>query len=135
MTPSWTDPRDELHHEIANLRQQVADRDDIIRQLREIVTGPPIELRRHWKLTISEERVLVSLLGGRLMSRSQLMFMLYQDLPDAPDEKLVDVYMSKIRTKLRADGIEIETLYNRGWRMDKAMADRVRALCDEKIAA
>jgi hypothetical protein len=54
---------------------------------------------------------------GQLITRESIMTLLYLSRPDdAPEEKIIDVHISKIRKKLPA-AVEIRTLHGQGWRL------------------
>jgi hypothetical protein len=74
----------------------------------------PIE----WGLTGSEARVFGCLLERENASKDAIMATLYRD--DGRDEaeiKIVDVFICKIRKKVRPFGIEITTLWGAGYAM------------------
>lgn len=70
-------------------------------------------------LTPKEMEVLARLaeVSPRMLTRDALMDWLYQLDPDGgAHPKIIDVYVSKIRAKIRPLGLDIETLFWRGWR-------------------
>ena len=74
-----------------------------------------------WRLTPSEERVMGVLVGRERASKEAIMAALYLDRSaDAAEPKIVDVYICKIRRKVRPFGVEIVTLWGEGF----ALADR-----------
>lgn len=71
------------------------------------------------RLTKSEKALLTILSdrAGRVVSKESLMLLLYGDAPDEPpDEKVIDVYVCKIRPKLAGTGCSIETVWGEGFR-------------------
>ena len=84
-----------------------------------------------WKLPGAEARFLNALLAARETATKQwLMDTLYGDDPDGgPDPKIIDVYVCKLRPKLRALFGEdaIETVWGRGYRIDEATKAVIRA--------
>jgi two-component system cell cycle response regulator CtrA len=70
-------------------------------------------------LTGSEEKVL-SLLGARdVASKQQIMTVLMVDRggDEEPEIKIVDVFVCKIRKKLKPFGVAIDTVWARGYRL------------------
>ena len=54
---------------------------------------------------------------GRLVTSDTLMNILYFDRPDPPCDKILDVYVHKIRRKLKASKFIVETIPAQGWIM------------------
>lgn len=86
--------------------------------LAEDATSAREELARFGRFTGMEARVLRALLdrAPNLVTREQLFLAMYFDrVGDPPVDKIVDVYVCKIRAKLR--GARIETVWGDGWRL------------------
>ena len=82
----------------------------------------PIE----WRLTPSEERVMGVLVARERASKEAIVAALYLDRgADSAEPKIVDVFICKIRRKLRPFGVEITTLWGAGF----ALADRQKYRC------
>jgi DNA-binding response OmpR family regulator len=82
-----------------------------------------------WGFTPKETKMLAALLSRETLTRDQLMAAMY--LPHERDEiepKIVEVFMCKVRAKLRPLGATIHTRFGVGWSMDPA--DRKR-LCEQ----
>jgi two-component system, cell cycle response regulator CtrA len=61
---------------------------------------------------------------------------LYSDQADeAPDEKVLDVWICKMRKKLKPFGIEIKTHWGECWEIPEASKAIARGLMEEPIAA
>lgn len=54
---------------------------------------------------------------GGLVSRERLLSNLYLVEADEADIKIIDVFVCKIRKKLRPLGVEISTAWGRGYRL------------------
>ena len=71
------------------------------------------------RLTIQEFEVFAYLLGraGRTASKEMILGHLYQLRTggDEPEIKIVDVYVCKLRAKLKSIGLEIGTSWGRGY--------------------
>lgn len=102
-----------LLEERDTLREQV-------RQLEEAL-APMAILPRAWGLTRNEETFLraIRAVGPNVLHRERALIAVYGMWEEAPDQKIADVLLSKVRGKLmRAQAqIHIETVWGRGWRM------------------
>jgi two-component system cell cycle response regulator CtrA len=126
MNPEWTNTRDSLHKEIADLRQQVLERDIRIEQLNSLLTGEPVDFWRVWHLTGQETHLMRALMSGRLCSKEYLLDFLYSQCKREPQVKIIDVFICKMRNKLTPSGIYIETVWGRGYRMSAETIARVK---------
>ncbi len=85
----------------------------------------PIE----WRLTGSEARIFGTLMSRDLASKETLMTALYYGrLDDDPDIKIVDLFICKLRKKLKPFGIPIETVWGNGYRLSAQTKSAFRAL-------
>lgn len=109
---------DLIRRENAHLREKVAILEDALSGTRLL----PLE----WGLTGQESRVFGVLVNRELASKEAVMVSLYGDKPDAAMEKIVDVYICKIRKKLKPFGIDIQTVWGRGWVLPREIRDRYR---------
>lgn len=69
------------------------------------------------------ERSLLQMLfrhEGRTVSRGAIMDGLYGHSPSAPQDRVLDVFICKIRAKLVGRGVTIETTYGVGWMLTRA---------------
>ena len=74
-----------------------------------------------WRLTTSEARVLACLLARTFCTKDTLMAALYRDDGrDEPEIKIVDVFICKVRKKLKPFGVFIDTVWGQGYRLDEA---------------
>lgn len=105
-----------------------------VRQLEEAL-APTAILPRSWRLTATEERLLraVRAVGPNVLHHERAMIILYGMLDDAPQQKILDVLICKLRRKLMEGQaqIRIETIWGRGWRMTAESCARF----DEAVAA
>lgn len=88
-----------------------------VAMLQELLVGSyrcPVE----WRLTGQEERVFGCLLHREEASKDQIMAALYANRIDDADIKIVDVFICKIRKKLKPFEIQIHTIWGRGYRLD-----------------
>lgn len=116
-----------LLEERETLREQV-------RQLEEAL-APTALLPRAWRLTKTEERFIraIRAVGPNLLHHERAMLTLYGMWEDAPEQKILDVMICKIRRKLMEAQaqIRIETIWGRGWRMTPEAC----AMFDAAVAA
>lgn len=87
-----------------------------VRQLEGLLNHTVYLLPKELGLTRTEETVLSSLLAHPTMTRDHAMHALYNGRGDAePDVKIIDIYVSRLRKKLKDLGIEIKTEWGRGY--------------------
>lgn len=70
---------------------------------------------RMFHLTSREALLLVALLRRTEASKEQLLQFIYAGADDAPEIKIIDVFICKVRKKLKDAGILIETMWGRGY--------------------
>lgn len=95
---------------------------------------PPIE----WGLTMNEARLFGALMERELLTKDAAMAALYRDRgADEPELKIVDVFICKLRKKVRPFGLEIGTRWGVGYQMTAEMKARARAMlpAGEAVAA
>ena len=122
----------------ATLTRRIADLTAENRDLRDRIAGIEAALTDEldaWRiagLTPMETTLLALLLKRDSASRSQIMAVCYGADPDAaPEDKIVDVMVSKIRRKLRPLGVTIENIHGVGYRLSAASKARIRAVPTE----
>ena len=108
-----------LEAENARLRERIA-------QL-EAAMGMALITPLEWRLTPAEMRVFGVIMAREMATKDAVMAALYRDEGrDEAEIKIVDVFVCKIRRKLKPFGIGIETVWGRGYRMGrdaKALAE------------
>ena len=70
-------------------------------------------------LTRTEATVASLLLRRPIVTRDAIMTFMYSTRADAPSVKIADVFICRLRRKLKPYGIEIETVWGRGYRLTK----------------
>lgn len=81
-----------------------------------------------WGLTVQEGRLLGALVSRDVVTKDAGMAALYRDFgKDEPDPKILDVFICKMRPKLRRAGVEIETVWGVGYRIAAEGRQVVRA--------
>ena len=105
-----------LQDEISVLRER-------IQQLEEMLMPHGVRVPPEYRLTSTEARLFVHLASRDVASKESLMLALYSDRAgDPPEIKIVDVMVCKMRKKIAAFGIRIETIWGQGY----SLPDRER---------
>src|SRR6185312_5744364 len=96
-----------------------------------------IELPLMLQLSGKEARIFGILLKRELVTKQQAMDALYGDQPevDEAEIKIVEVFVCKMRKKLKLFDIAIETVWGRGYRLPSASKAIALALLDQTRAA
>ena len=85
----------------------------------------PVVLR----LTGSEGTVLGVLMARAMATKEQIMNLVYAArIDDEPNIKVIDVFVCKLRAKLKPFDINIQTIWGRGYAMAAEEVAKVRAL-------
>lgn len=112
-----------------NRLEALENENDILREkvllLEEQLIGMAV-LPIEWGLTATEQRLMGALLKRDTCTKEQLLAALMTvDHHDEPQIKIVDVFISKMRRKLRPFNIEIGTLWGRGYTIERGMRQRL----------
>lgn len=94
------------------------------------VLKPPLD----WRLTPLEARVLILLHGHDRASRTAILDDLYGEREDEPYPTILNVVVCRLRRKLEAHGVRIETIWGMGWRIDPANKIRLSELAAANAA-
>lgn len=107
--------------EIQTLRERV-------RQLEEALAPSTITVPLEWRLTGSEARVFAHLTTRPVATKQSIMMALYSDRTDEdPEMKIVDVYICKMRRKLKPFGVVIGTVWGQGYALEQRAGFQARA--------
>jgi two-component system, cell cycle response regulator CtrA len=81
-----------------------------------------------WRLTGSEARVFGVLVNKPVATKEAILTALYWDraTDEEPDQKIIDVFVCKLRKKLAPFGVEIATLWGRGWTLHPDVREQFR---------
>jgi two-component system cell cycle response regulator CtrA len=124
--------RDELVQKLEAENDELRER---VRVLEEMV-GIRIDVPIIFGLTAHEAGVFGVLLKREIVTKEMAMLALYGDRPNHEVEiKIVDVYVCKARKKLKRFGIEIETVWGRGFRLSAASKAIAQGLLDQARTA
>jgi hypothetical protein len=98
------------------------------RQLKQALLGAA-EPPPYFGLTGSEAKMFNVLLHNRAPRPEAFMTALFStDADEPPDEKILDVWICKMRKKLKPFGIEIKTHWGECWEMPEASKEIARQL-------
>ena len=67
---------------------------------------------------------------GLVFTKENILDLLYAGMPNQPDMKIIDVFICKARAKLTPLGIELTTVWGRGYTMDAANRLKLTALVE-----
>lgn len=119
-----------LRVEVVNLRERLIDAHELIRELREPKREIAFDYERVAHFTRCESQALVALVTHPGMSKERLYHKLYgqRHFDDQPEPKIIDVFICKLRAKLKPLGVEIGTRWGHGYFMDAANIAKLNAL-------
>lgn len=102
-------------------KNRIETLEERIRQLEEALSPADVPVRVEWCLTSSEARVFSHLTTRDHATKQSIMMAMYSDRIDVePEIKIVDVFVCKMRKKLKPFGVEIITIWGQGY----ALKDR-----------
>ncbi|MGV6876658.1 helix-turn-helix domain-containing protein [Pseudochelatococcus sp. B33] len=104
---------------IAHQQREIETLRERVRQLEDALAPPGVHVPIEWRLTPVEATVYQCLASRHEATKQAIMTALYGTRPDdAPEIKIVDVIVCHIRKKLKPFGIEIRTIWGRGYAID-----------------
>jgi two-component system cell cycle response regulator CtrA len=110
-----------LEMENGTLRIRIAELEDALMGTKHLLT--PVE----WQLTGSEIRVFGVLQKRELVTKEAAMAALYGNFgKDEAEIKIVDVFICKLRRKLKPFGIEIKTVWGQGYMLTAETRAKLR---------
>lgn len=123
----------DLERRVQELKQQNEYLQETVHRLREALTETRL-LPREWKLTPSEENFIGVLINREVGTYEALLTTLYlaKGRPEA-SQNILHVFVCRVRKKLEPYGIEIRTIWGRGWALSPESRASLRA--DKTIAA
>lgn len=98
-----------------DLRSQLDEALERIRQLEEELAGTKESWPLDWGFTNSEKIIMTTLMRHDVATKENIYFTLYGHMADPPGSKVVDVFICKIRKRLSSIGIQIQTLWGKGY--------------------
>jgi len=107
--------------EIETLRERV-------RQLEDALVPEAVSVPIEWQLTAHEARLFAFLTTRDVATKPAIMQALYSDRADEdPEIKIVDVFVCKLRKKVKPFGVDIETVWGRGYSLRDRSSFQMRA--------
>ncbi len=114
-----------------NDREHIEQLEEQIRWLRGelgiLVTAEQIaEAQQVFQLTTTEARLLLHLINAKLATADTAMLAMYShNYDDWPEPKIVDIFICKLRAKLKRYGIRFETHWGTGYSLPAASRRRI----------
>lgn len=108
-------------------RDRIEFLEERIRQLEEALMPSTVVVPVEYQLTANEARVFAHLASRDVGTKQSIMMALYSDRSEEPEIKIVDVFVCKLRRKLRPFGVHIETIWGQGYRLARPGAAEVAA--------
>jgi two-component system cell cycle response regulator CtrA len=109
---------------IEELRDEVHTLKETVREMQTQLTAPALTIPVVWRLTPSEHAAFAPLCGRDVVTKEamyQAMYAMHDD-GSLPDLKMVDVWVCKLRKKLKPFGIQILTVWGRGYSLGDRLA-------------
>lgn len=123
--------RDELIERLEMENEELRAR---VRALEEM-TGVTFDAPPQFGFTRNETVIFGLLLKNKMVLRTSMMNALYMHKQDEADIKIVDVWVCKIRKKVRPYGITVQVQWGQGYFMPADSKAVAQALLDEAVAA
>ncbi|RUM06789.1 winged helix-turn-helix domain-containing protein [Rhizobium chutanense] len=98
-------------------RDRIAFLEERVRQLEEALMPASVMAPIEYQLTANEARVFSHLASRDFGTKQSIMMALYSDRAEEPEIKIVDVFVCKMRRKLKPFGVRIETIWGQGYRL------------------
>jgi len=117
---------------IEDLREQIAEKDERIRQLLDELGAKQPLPRGLGRFSPREAELLGLLVKRDIVSRETAMVVLYGDRNAPPDDKVIDVYLHHLRKKLALVGMTIEKRSGQGWLLSAADKAIIAAMRDQE---
>jgi len=130
------DPRHAMLAELTNLRAQLDEAQETIRQMIDVQKRDVNSYIGVARLTRTEAKIVSTIVRFGRTTKAGIYHAMYGHLGDDEqrEPKIVDVMISKIRKKLRPVGVEITTQWGVGWSMSQEDVARLKALAAEELA-
>lgn len=109
-----------------------------VTQLKKQAMGSLPDTPIAWRLTEREEKLVKLLMARQTVNREVAMSHLYEEYSDGgAEQKILDVFICKIRKKLTPLGFILHTHWGRGWYFDTETRVAMSKACasDQSVAA
>lgn len=115
---------------VSKLEDENGELRERVHQLEQML-GFTFEAPIEFGFTAKESKIFGVLLKRDLATKQHIMDVLYSASPDRePEERIVDVFVCKMRAKLRRFDVDIKTSRGRGWFMTADSKTKARSLID-----
>lgn len=114
-----------MYHELEIVNEELQEQILALKELVGMTKPKPSFIR----LTATESKLFNGLMVAQFLTKESILTLLYAErLGDEPMQKIIDVYVCKLRKKLRPYGVEIDTVWGRGYSIKQDMKDLITAL-------
>ncbi len=97
------------------LLERIAAQEERIRQLEEILAPSSVSIPLEWRLTSAEATVFACLAARDVASKDMIYDALYSMRLEDVEPKVIDVFICKLRQKVKPFGVQIETVRGSGY--------------------
>lgn len=122
------DPRHALLVELTNLRAQLDIAQATIHEMTDAKEVGVDTYTGVARLTRKEAVVVAAIAKYGRATKSAIYHALYGDMDEPREPKIVDVFVCKVRKKLRTVGVEIDTIWGTGYTMSPENVARLKEL-------
>lgn len=127
---------DQLKKDKVALEDRIYLLETQLHDLRHTLADTTLLFPLEWHLSQSECRILQALLRGHVVTKEMLLAALYWDRgAEAPEAKILDVFICKVRKKLQPFGIKVATVWGRGWMLEREDLNKIHPYVQERVAA
>ena len=126
----------QLEPQTGHLRIRVDELEEEVRQLREQLV-PPLAFPTKWRLAPPESAVLAFLYvrHPHVMCRERILAAVWGHHQNAPEDKILDLTIYRLRTKLQPHGIVIETHWGGGYSLSRKSLTILQCLFGDRRAS
>ena len=102
---------------IAAQQEEIEMLREKVRMLEDALASRGVPIPVEWRLTTSEAVVFAHLTTRDMATKQSIMTAMYSGRPDAdePEIKIVDVFVCKMRKKLKPFDVVIDTVWGQGY--------------------
>ncbi len=118
---------------LARMCDELEEANERIRQLEDAL-APEGMIPLSFRLTASERRVLAALYRREICTKDMLHLASSKGEHPETGLKIVDVYICKLRRKLKPHGLGIETIWGQGYRLATGTREEIARLRAEEMA-
>lgn len=107
------------------------DRDVLIERILQLEEQGGVRFETHPRYGLTQyEQAMLGILVSRkeVVSKDQVYTLLYGMHDDPPEQKILDVWVCRLRQKLKPYDITIHTVWGRGWFIDPEDKQKVNAM-------